>query len=121
MDDMMGKWSMMVESWGSSISYYWSFYFYWLNFHGLNFYGLYSWESVDSWGMCVDSWGMCVDSWGMCVDSWGSNGNGSLTNRIDKSILINVFRESFEVEWTSSTWGSNKITPCWGQWASWEA
>jgi hypothetical protein len=105
---MVNSWSMVVESWGSSISYYWSFYF-----NGLNFYWLYSWKSVD--------WGMMVDSWGMMVDSWGSDGNGGLTNRIDKSILVKILRESFEVKWTSPTWGSNKITPCWSQWASWEA
>jgi hypothetical protein len=111
MDNMMskiiGKWSMMVDSWSSSISYYWSFYFYWLNFNGLNFYWLYSWESIGKWSMMVDS--------------WGSDGNGSLTNRIDKSILVNILRETFEVEWTSTSWGSNKITPCWSQWAGWEA
>jgi hypothetical protein len=65
---------------------------------------------------------MSIDSWcGMSVDGWGSNyWSYGCANRIDKSVLVNIFRETFEVKWASTTWSSYKITPCWGQWSSWK-
>merc|ERR1712241_1215025 len=79
-------WGMSVSMsiWKSSISYYWCFY--------LN--GLYGWEGIGQ------SWEGMVS-----IYSWSGNGNCSLTNRIDESILVNVFRETFEVKWAGTTWG----------------
>jgi hypothetical protein len=108
-------WSSIVdwssESWGSSVCDYWSLNFYWFDLFDLNFDRLDSWESI------VDNWGSSV------VNGWGSDSNwgNSMTNRINKSILVNIFGESFEVDWTDTTWGENSITPCWGQRSSWKS
>merc|ERR1719361_352172 len=83
-------------------------YFDW--FWSFNLDGLYGWEGIGQ------SWEGVVSIYG-----WSSNGNSSLTNRIDKSILVNIFRETFEVKWTGTTWGGYKISPCWSERSCWES
>merc|ERR1719384_3114142 len=73
----MSNWSVYkrvgICYWGmsirkSSIGYYWCLYFDWF------------------WSFNLDS-----------LYGWSGNGNSSLTNGIDESILVDIFRETFEV------------------------
>merc|ERR1711934_1351832 len=76
----------------------------------------------------VSGWyGVGMSNWsvykrvGICIYSWSGNGNSSLTNRIDESILVDIFRETFEVKWAGTTWGGYKISPCWSKRSCWES
>merc|ERR1719384_1173238 len=97
----MSNWSVYkrvgICYWGmsirkSSIGYYWCLYFDWF------------------WSFNLDS-----------LYGWSGNGNSSLTNGIDESILVNIFRETFEVKWAGTTWSGYKISPCWGERSCWES
>ena len=109
-------WSSIVDwvskSWGSSIGDYWSLNFDWFDLFDLNFDRLDSWESI---GTIVDGWKS--SSYWSSYSYWSNSG----TDWINKSVLVDIFGESFEVEWTNTTWGKNTITPCWGQWTSWKS
>merc|ERR1719361_1063468 len=117
----MSNWSvykrMSICYWGmsvsmsirkSSISYYWCLYFDW--FWSFNLDGLYGWEGISQ------GWEGVVS-----IYSWSGNGNSSLTNRIDESILVNIFRETFEVKWAGTTWGGYKISPRWIRRSYWSS
>merc|ERR1712184_169485 len=110
----VGNWSVYkrvsicMSIWKSSIGYYWCLYFDW--FWSFYFDGLYGWEGIGQ------SWEGVVS-----IYSWSGNGNSSLTNRIDESILVNIFRETFEVKWAGTTWGGYKISPCWSKRSCWES
>ena len=116
-DDSVSKgWSSIVdwmsESWGSSIGDYWSLNFDWFDLFDLNFDRLDSWESIAT---IVDGWKS--SGYWSSYSYWSNSG----TDWINKSVLVDIFGESFEVEWTNTTWGKNTITPCWGQWTSWKS
>merc|ERR1719458_1977879 len=79
--------------------------------------GMSNWSVYKRVGICM-YWGMSVS---VSIHSWSGNGNSSLTNRIDESILVNIFRETFEVKRAGTTWGGYKISPCWGERSCWES
>jgi hypothetical protein len=112
-------WGMSVSMsiWKSSIGYYWCLYFDW--FWSLNLDGLYGWEGIGQrWEGVVS---ICSWKGVVSIYSWSGNGNSSLTNRIDESILVNIFRETFEVKGAGTTWGGYKISPCWSERSCWES
>merc|ERR1712088_269984 len=94
--------------------------------------GMSNWSVYKRVGICM-YWGMSISmsirksSIGYCwegvvsIYSWSGNGNSSLTNRIDESILVDIFRETFEVKRAGTTWGGYKISPCWGERSCWES
>merc|ERR1712158_204237 len=43
-------------------------------------------------------------------EDWGSDDGGGLANRVNKTILINILRESLQGDWSQTTLGGNKVT-----------
>merc|ERR1712003_14550 len=84
-----------------------------------------NWNRVggDSWGsLDCGSWDNSLDS----SNSWSSNGLGnwgsnsvdnrdSLANRVNKSVLVEVLRESFESQRPVSIGSGHEVTDSWGQ------
>jgi hypothetical protein len=71
-------------------------------------YGLWSLNRLDFNRFCYWKTSPWISVWNMI---WGNDwsGNYSLTNGVDKSILIDILRETFEMEWTGTTGSGNKI------------
>merc|ERR1719400_1908483 len=57
---------------------------------------MYSFGVSGGYGVGMSNWSVYKR---VGIYSWSGNGNSSLTNRIDESILVNIFRETFEVKW----------------------
>merc|ERR1711955_194506 len=96
--DMMGNWDRVGgNSWGSN--------------------SLDNWGSLDSgsWDNSLDS----SNSWGSnSLDNWGSNSmdnRDSLANRVNKSVLVEVLRESLESQRSVSIGSGHEVTDSWGQ------
>merc|ERR1712018_190887 len=79
---------------------------------------MYSFGVSGWYGVGMSDWSV-YKRVGICY--WGGNGNSSLTNGIDESILVNIFRETFEVKGAGTTWGGYKISPCWSERSCWSS
>merc|ERR1711902_243987 len=77
----------------------------------------------DSWGsLDCGSWDNSLDSsnnWGSnSLDNWGSDSmdnRDSLANRVNKSVLVEVLRESLESQRSVSIGSGHEVTDSWGQ------
>merc|ERR1740124_501191 len=77
--------------------------------------GIGNWGSkmVCSWGRnMVCSWSSNMVGWGSIMDNWDSLGNG-----VNKSIFINILRESLERKGSIATVSSNQITNSRSEWS----
>merc|ERR1712003_49920 len=79
-------------------------------------------NSLDNWGSLEHNWGsLNCGSWDNSLDSsnsWGSNSvdnRDSLANRVNKSVLVEVLRESFESQRPVSIGSGHEVTDSWGQ------
>merc|ERR1719322_1033408 len=80
-------------------------------------------NSLDNWGsLNSGSWDNSLDSsnsWGSnSLDNWGSDSvdnRDSLANRVNKSVLVEVLRESFESQRSVSIGSGHEVTDSWGQ------
>merc|ERR1712106_345857 len=100
--NMVSSWgSNMVSSWGSNMVSSWGS------------IGIGGSKMVCSWGSnMVCSWSSNMVGWGNIMDNWDSLGNG-----VNKSIFINILRESLERKGSIATVSSNQITNSGSEWS----
>merc|ERR1712003_154147 len=74
-------------------------------------------DMVGNWDSLDDNWGSL--NWGSnSLDNWGSNSmdnRDSLANRVNKSVLVEVLRESLESQRPVSIGSGHEVTDSWGQ------
>merc|ERR1712037_835868 len=87
-----------------------------------NSWGSLHLNSLDSWGsIMVSNWSNGKSgSWGNSLDmvsNWGSNSNNwsSMSNGVNKAILIHILRKSLQRERSIATVGCDKVTNKRGQ------
>jgi hypothetical protein len=64
---------------------------------------------TESKGGSMDK-GSGTENWGM--DDWGNLGNG-----VDKSILVEILRESFQIDGSKTAWSCDQVSKSRGDWA----
>lgn len=78
-----------------------------------------SWGGVDGWeteGSSAEGWDSewgCVDE-GCSVDDWSGWDDG-----VDETVLVQILRESFQVNWCWATGSSDQVSNQGGQWTTW--
>merc|ERR1712054_95123 len=91
----------MMDNWGSSNMHSWSSNS--MVGSGNNSRGSFNLNSLD----LSNSWSSnnMMGNWGSYSNNWSSMGNG-----INKSVLIDIFRESFQRKGSIAAVGSDKVT-----------
>jgi len=59
--------------------------------------------------------GSGMEDWGM--DDWVMDNWGNLSNGVDKSILVQILRESFQVDGSKTAGSCDQVAKSWGDWA----
>ena len=70
--------------------------------------------SVDEGG--TESKGSSMDK-GSGTENWGMDNWGNLSNGVDKSILVQILRESFQVDGSQTAGSCDQVSKSWGDWA----